>query len=187
MNVLIITAHPSPAGFTHSIAREYARGSQEKGNQTEITDLYNCSWSQDFLRFENPESLAPEVNRERWQNKIADADEIVFIFPLWWWDAPAILKNFFDCNFSSGFAYKYNKGLPVGLLKQRTARLFITCDAPALLYRIMGSPFRTIWMRGRLRFCGIKVKDFVIFDRMINRNAQDKERFLRKAYKIGRS
>jgi NAD(P)H dehydrogenase (quinone) len=33
------------------------------------------------------------------QAKITWADELIFIFPIWWGDAPAIVKNFIDCNF----------------------------------------------------------------------------------------
>jgi putative NADPH-quinone reductase len=39
--------------------------------------------------------------REHFQQKIAWADRLVFFFPLWWMDAPAILKNFLDMNLTS--------------------------------------------------------------------------------------
>lgn len=65
------------------------------------------------------------------QDKISRADEIVFIFPTWWVNVPAILKNFFDNIFTSGFAYRYNKGsmFPEKLLTGKTVRVFTTCDA----------------------------------------------------------
>jgi NAD(P)H dehydrogenase (quinone) len=43
------------------------------------------------------------------QEKILWADEIVLVFPIWWGDMPAIMKNWMDCNFMSGFAFKYEK------------------------------------------------------------------------------
>lgn len=55
-----------------------------------------------------------------------NADELVFVFPIWWGDAPAILKNFIDCNFHSGFAFRYENGRPIGLLKGKSARIIAT-------------------------------------------------------------
>jgi putative NADPH-quinone reductase len=60
------------------------------------------------------------------QEKILAANELVFIFPIWWGDAPAILKNFIDCNFHSGFAFRYENGKSVGLLKGKSARIIAT-------------------------------------------------------------
>jgi putative NADPH-quinone reductase len=39
--------------------------------------------------------------------KITGCDEMAFFFPVWWGGVPAILKNFFDSNLTSGFAFKY--------------------------------------------------------------------------------
>lgn len=64
----------------------------------------------DFLRFEEQSDLKqPNTTREALQAKIQAADEMVFIFPIWWVNMPAILKNFFDTVFTSGFAYRYKK------------------------------------------------------------------------------
>lgn len=186
MKKLIITAHPSSRGFAHKLAKEYERSAQESGFETEIIDLYNCPWCQDFLRFEYVRQLPSDVNREILQEKIIEADELSFFFPLWWWDAPAILKNFFDCNFISGFAYSYSSNLPVGLLKPRTARIFITCDGPSIFYRLLGNPFKTIWIKGRLNFCGVKVKTYLLFDRMRSRTQEEKKSWLQKVYSLGK-
>jgi multimeric flavodoxin WrbA len=48
------------------------------------------------------------------QRKVADADLVIFHFPVWWFSMPAILKGWFDRVFSRGFAYskgrKYGTG-----------------------------------------------------------------------------
>ena len=43
------------------------------------------------------------------QEKITTADELVFVFPIWWVNMPAILKNFFDTILTGGFAFQYVK------------------------------------------------------------------------------
>ena len=45
--------------------------------------------------------------RSALQEKIILADEVIFVFPIWHVNVPAILKNFFDTVFTSGFAYRY--------------------------------------------------------------------------------
>lgn len=182
MKTLILTAHPSSLGFTHQIAQRYAEGAKKSEREVEIIDLYKTQWQQGFFSFENLRELPPDESRKFFQAKILEAKELVFIFPLWWMDAPAILKNFFDNNFQSRFAYRYVKGKPVGLLTGKTARVFITCDNSIWIYRLILMPFRTIWILGRLRFCGIKVKTFRLFDRMLFRSHQEKEVWLRQVY-----
>lgn len=84
-NILIITAHPSSLGFTHKIADAYKMGSEEVGNTVEILDLYKTDLKQDFLKFENPRDMAnPDSVREIMHKKITEANELVFVHPMWW-------------------------------------------------------------------------------------------------------
>ncbi len=113
MNTLIITAHPSSKSLTRNIAETYKDHSEQEGRQVEILDLYTTELKQDFLRFESPKDFGKDETTLKMQQKIDWAEEIVFVFPVWWADSPAILKNWIDCNFTSGFAYKYINGRPV--------------------------------------------------------------------------
>jgi NAD(P)H dehydrogenase (quinone) len=53
--------------------------------------------------------LNEDPNRKLFQEKIKNSDELIFVFPIWWGNMPAIMKNFFDTNFEAGFAYKFQK------------------------------------------------------------------------------
>lgn len=186
MKTLIITAHPSKSGFTHGIAAEYEKAANEKGNEVEILDLYAEENKQDFLRFENIKEVPADPSVERMQAKIAESDELVFVFPLWWYGEPAIMKNFWDKNFTARFAYRYIEGKPVGLLKGKTARVFFTCDGPWYYQWLLLQPVRNIWWLTKLRFCGIKMKSFVVFSSMRTRDEKDRLKFLEKVYKLGK-
>jgi len=61
--------------------------------------LYKKENYQPYLEFQNMKVLNKDPNREKFQKEIKKADEIVFIFPIWWGNMPAILKNFIDTNF----------------------------------------------------------------------------------------
>lgn len=183
MNTLIITAHPSQRGFTHAIAETYAKKGEEEGRQIEILDLYTTELKQDFLRFEDVRDFGADETTKKIQQKIDWAEEIVFIFPVWWADAPAIMKNFIDCNFTTGFAYKYENGKPVGLLQGKTARIFATSGAPSFVYTFFPVSYKLLWEMLRLGFCGIKTTSIKVFGKMQERNDTDKKAMLDKEMK----
>ena len=180
MKTLIILAHPSKYGFARRVAQEYAKGAKEKGLEVEFLDLYQEENRQDFLNFEDIKKMPLDSTVARMQEKITLADELVFSFPLWWFAEPAILKNFWDKNMAARFAYHYVDGKPVGLLHGKTARVFITSDGPKLLHWLLLNPVKTVWWLARLRFCGIQLKSFVLFDNMRKRSEENKLEQLKK-------
>ena len=178
MKKLIILAHPSEYGFMRKSALAYAEAARQARHEVETIDLYNEP-RQDYLKFNHVRDIAADPLRDKYQAMISRSDEIAFFFPLWWIDAPAILKNFIDNNLTAGFAYKYSaNGKPIGLLSNKTARVFITCDGPLWLYRLFGIPFKIIWKMMILRYCGLKVSSFNIFDTMRNRSDDNKKELL---------
>jgi NAD(P)H dehydrogenase (quinone) len=190
-NVLIITAHPSSKGFTHKIAENYRQGALERGRDVKLINLYDQENRQDFFMFEDIRNAPLDSKKERIQGLVTWADELVFVYPLWWFGVPAILKNFFDVNFSAGFAYKYKKfpilkGVPVGMLAGKSARVFVTCDGPKILYKLIFTPFKISMKYFTLQFCGIKVRSFVIFDRMRWRDENQRNIWLERVKKMAK-
>ncbi len=110
MRKLVITAHPNPQGFTHKMAQRFIETSERHGHECFLMNLYDEKRRQEYLMLDHMNKPIPDHTREEIQQKITRADELVFIFPLWNFDAPAILKNWIDVNFSSGFAYRYKPG-----------------------------------------------------------------------------
>lgn len=176
MNVLIITAHPSKNGFTHRIAKAYSSVSKKNKSNVEILDLYKTKLQQKFLKFEDKRKMPQTKELKEIQKKISWADELVFVFPVWWSGAPAIMKNFIDTNLGSGFAFKYENGKVVGLLKGKIAKVFVTCDGSGLMYKMFLAP---VWKLGILKFCGFKVGSFTIFDKMIKMDESKRNEFLK--------
>ncbi|MDD2916982.1 MAG: NAD(P)H-dependent oxidoreductase [Candidatus Gracilibacteria bacterium] len=184
MNTLIITAHPSTKGFTHQLAAIYKELSETEGRQVEILDLYTTNLKQDFLRFEDMKEMKTlDETTRKMQEKVDWAEELVFIFPVWWADAPAILKNWIDCNFTAGFAFKYENGKPKGLLAGKTARIFATSGAPGFVYSLFPVNYRILWGMMRLGFCGIKTMSIKVFGKMEELNNDQKKSMLDKEMK----
>lgn len=183
MNKLIVLAHPSSKGTARQLALAYQQGAKAKGHQVKFIDLYREP-HQDFLNFESAKNLNTDQLEASYQNQIKWAQEISFFAPMWWLSFPAILKNFLDVNFSSGFAFRYtSSGRPLGLLKGRTARTFMTCDNSRFLYTILLIPHRLVWHLA-LGLCGIRHRHFNLFDHVRLRSQAEKDRWAEQVKQI---
>ena len=182
MNKLIITANPSSKAFTHQIANRLKELAIEKWDEIEILDLYKTELKQDFLSFEEPKDMWKDETTKKLQGKITWADEIVFVFPIWWWDMPAIMKNFFDSNFWAGFAFKYENWKAIGLLNDKIVRIVATSGAPSFFYKIL-LHIQIMWNMNRIAFCGMKLKSFKVFWN-IDSSKTDKEKYLKEVEKL---
>jgi NAD(P)H dehydrogenase (quinone) len=181
MYTLIIKAHPSSKGFTHIIADTYSKARIEAGHTCEIIDLYKET-RQDYLVFEDHhDQRVDQVElRTQMQERITKADELVFIHPMWWGIMPAIMKNWIDVNFTPGFSHKYENHKPIPLLKGKTARVFLTSDAPAYLYLLIGLPYKSIWSIITFGFVGIKTSSITLFGDMRDRSENKISKILKK-------
>ena len=111
MQVLIVYAHPSEDSFTRQVRDEFIRGLQASNHTYEISDLYRMNFQTDlseaeYLREANYQEelpLAADVLAE--QTRINRSEVIVFIYPVFWTEAPAKLVGWFDRVWTYGFAY----------------------------------------------------------------------------------
>ncbi len=85
----------------------------------------------------------PELTKE--MNKMAEADLLIFNFPLWWFGMPAILKGWVDRVLAYGFAYGGNYGMHAnGRFKDRKAILAVTTGSPQHFYTEKGVHKRSL-------------------------------------------
>jgi putative NADPH-quinone reductase len=136
--IALIQAHPDPAGghLCHALAQAYAEGAREAGREVRVIDVARLDFPllrspKDWNDGEVPASLRPAQDAIHW------ADHLVFVFPLWLGDMPALLKAFLEQIARPGFAFEKVEGNPLGrkLLTGRSARVIVTMGMPALVYR----------------------------------------------------
>jgi NAD(P)H dehydrogenase (quinone) len=156
-NVLIIYAHPDEASFNAAILQTVQTKLVAAGHTYTILDLYKAGYNPVLNKEELKGNMSEETKRH--QQQIQKATDIIFIFPVWWFRAPAILEGFIDKTFTPKFAYRFKPlfgkyGMPVPLLKDKSVLAFITHGAPAL-------PVKTLYVNvvkyrfllGFLSFC----------------------------------
>ena len=162
MNVLVVLAHPDPSSFNHALAATAAQAAREQGHAVVLHDLH-------AERFD-PVLPAAELSRDapldpwlrRHCDDLAAADGIVVVHPNWWGQPPAILTGWIDRVVRPGVAYSFvegdqGEGVPVGLLRARTAVVLNTSNTPAAREReVFGDPLGAIWKRCVFDLCGVK-------------------------------
>lgn len=198
MRILIVTAHPHAKSFTHKIADAYREGAVSAGHSVKMLDLYRTELQLDFLKPENQaEYRRNQPIRVALQEMVSEAEELVFIHPLWWGGQPAILKNFIDQIFTPGFAYRNPQQrklipkrlniAPARLLAGRQARLFITCDGQWWTNALRMMPYLLTWYFYVFRVTGIRLRSFHLFDFMKHRDDMTRAKWLAKVNRLGAS
>lgn len=163
MNILIVTAHPSPLGDTHTIAKTYADAKKDKGHVVQLIDLYAEEYRVDTLRFTNIREFVPSKVQLKFQEQLVWANEIVVVHPIWWGLPPSIMKSWTELTFWPRVAYRY---LPTGkvekMLTGKTAKIFATCGGPSWYYHFLFMPLLSFWRLCVFGFSGVDVTDVKI-------------------------
>lgn len=135
--ILIIDAHPdpSPERFVHALATAYLRGARGSERDVRVIRLADLDFPLLRSAHEWTDGTVPEAIAGA-QADIAWAEHIVFFYPLWLGDVPALLKGFLEQALRPGFALKYKGRYPKKLLTGRSARVVVTMGMPAFFYRL---------------------------------------------------
>jgi NAD(P)H dehydrogenase (quinone) len=192
MSITIILAHPDKGSFSHAISQTVKGVLQRDGYDVILHDLY----AEEFPSVLPAEELArepvlPPAIALQCQ-EIKTAEGIVIIHPNWWGQPPAILKGWVDRVLRTGIAYKFvgddkGEGIPVGLLKAKTALVFNTSNTPqARELSVFGDPLETLWKNCIFDLCGVKRFYRRNFGVIATSTAQQREKWLEEAQEITR-
>jgi NAD(P)H dehydrogenase (quinone) len=183
MKTLIVYAHPNIPEESHaSFTLKEMKAALDKAKiESEVIDLYAIKYDPVLHEDEHYASGKKNVSQQNqeFQSKVKNADSLVFIYPVWWADSPAILKGFLDRVFTSGFSFSYTEG---GLLKGKKAAVMISTGGDDKL------PGKII-KEYVLEWCGIETKVFQLLNARhlddsrkaeIQANVKKAVRFLKK-------
>ncbi|ALL68381.1 NAD(P)H oxidoreductase YRKL putative NADPH-quinone reductase Flavodoxin 2 [Paraburkholderia caribensis MBA4] len=122
-NILVVHAHPEPKSFCTALATAAVEEFEARGDTVVVSDLYAQKFnpvasSDDFRSRANPDYLVYSLEQRNAQehtslggdiktevDRVLAADTIVFVFPMFWFSTPAILKGWIDRVFLSGTFY----------------------------------------------------------------------------------
>ncbi|MBL8259755.1 MAG: NAD(P)H-dependent oxidoreductase [Candidatus Competibacteraceae bacterium] len=137
MNVLIVYAHPNPRSFNRAILDVVDVTLRDRGHATRVHDLYAMDYravldGEDLIRNwrgDLPADIRSEHEAMRW------AQKLVFIYPIWWFGPPAILKGWIDRVFSRTFAFDFGPEGMIGLLEHEKALILNTLGGDEATYQ----------------------------------------------------
>lgn len=131
---VIVYAHPYEKSFNHAILETMKEAITSRSEKYDIIDLYAEGFDpvyhpEELALFREGKYLDPKI--ERYQRMLKQASRVIFIFPIWWSDMPAIMKGFFDKAMLPGYAYSITDGKWIpGLDNVSQTIIITTSDAP---------------------------------------------------------
>lgn len=196
MHIYILYAHPNKDSFNREVLNAFTCGLKEAGHTCEIGDLYDMRFKSDmdavqYVREIGLDPNAPlplDIKSEH--EKIARSNALVFIYPLWWSDCPAILKGWFDRVWAYGYAYFYNTdGERKTIINPKKA--LVICSAGHTEEHLettgIACSMRKIFLEDRLMNVGFTDVKMEILGGMMPTDDSFRGKNLERVYHLGKS
>ena len=188
-HILMIQGHPdaSQRHLCHSLEDAYVQGATAAGHEIQRINVATLDfpilrsqleWEQGLL----PPSLAQAQAAIKW------AEHMVFFFPLWLGDMPALLKGFLEQVARPGFAFSREGKNPLANkgLTGRSARVVVTMGMPATIYRwyFRAHSIKSL-ERNILGFVGIAPVNETLIGMVGNMESEPAKKWLAKLENLG--
>jgi len=182
MNVLVIYTHPRRESFNRRLLGAVEHGLADAGHAVDVSDLYAENFQPamveaDFASFDG-QPMPPEILAE--QARVEWSDAMIFIFPVYWWSVPGMLKGWIDRVMSYGWAWIDPKNPDSGTLAHRKILVLATAGASARGFAKRGydTALHTQLNVGTWDYCGFKD----VTTRIFHEVALDMPESIRQAY-----
>lgn len=204
MNILIVYVHDEPSSFTAAMKNMAVETLSHQGHSVVVSDLYALGFSPvaqkwDFVTTTGEHfnymleqkhaanlemAFSPDIVAEI--GKIKAADLVMFITPIWWQGAPALLKGWLDRVLAMGFAWNTGLIYEKGLLRGKQAIVVGGAGGPAEFYQENGKHKATINQtlhplnHGTLAFCGLNVHEPFVALNVLGQDLAAREQTLKQ-------
>ncbi|WP_321431070.1 NAD(P)H-dependent oxidoreductase [uncultured Methanolobus sp.] len=190
MKISVILGHPYEKSFNHAVAGTAVETLYASGHEVFFHDLHKEGFDP-ILQGEELVTDCPEDSLVRSHcSEITEADGIIIVHPNWWGQPPAILKGWVDRVLRESVAYRFaenddGSGLPIGLLKARTAIVFNTSNTPEERENtVFGDPLERIWKDCIFDFCGVIDFHRRIFRTIAGSSENERDEWLDEVRKV---
>ncbi|WP_162946813.1 NAD(P)H-dependent oxidoreductase [Ruegeria sp. EL01] len=188
MHVLTILDHPDPNSFTAASAAQFIEGAKAAGHTAELADLhsegFDPRWSMADIDADSSSATPPDIAVE--QERIARADAICLVFPLFWWGMPSMMKGWVDRVWSWGWAYDQLDDPEKSLQKPRSGVLLVPAGARSDEMESAGyhQALETVWTRGTFGYFGLSPRRVEVLHGSTG-SAKRRQALLERSYDIG--
>jgi NAD(P)H dehydrogenase (quinone) len=188
MHVLIVLDHPNPASFSMAVAQHFKDGAEAAGHSVELADLnaegFDPRWSMADVERDPNAPLATDIARE--QERIARADAICLVFPLFWWGMPSVIKGWVDRVWTWGWAYDQLDDPELSLQRPRSGVLLVPAGARSDEMEAAGyrAALETTWIDGTFGYFGFSPRKLELLCGSTGSEARRKA-LLQRSYQTG--
>lgn len=157
MRALIVYCNPNPESYSAHLRDQVIAALD--GHEVKVIDLYAEGFDPVMSREERAGYHTPEANevpvaahieRLKW------ADTVIFVYPTWWFNVPAMLKGWLDrvmVPYATFILPDEDQPMRPQLTNIRTVVAITTCGARFLVSKIAGEPGRKTLLRGFRFIC----------------------------------
>jgi len=174
MKVVIVFNHPYAGSYCNAILEAVQTGLRKGNHETDVIHLDRDGFdpvmrAADLKAFRDQCPVDPQVLA--YTKRMAEADHLVFIFPIWWELMPALTKGFIDKVIFPGSAYGYtnqsNTRMQPLWTQIKGVTMITTMNTPGFLYRgIFGNAIQRAFLRGTFWKIGYKNRKWISFNRV---------------------
>ncbi len=186
MHIVIIFNHPYEGSYCNAVLRSVKTGLERAAHTVDTIHLDNERFNPvmtaaDLQAFRNRVPVDPTVIAYR--QRLAAADHLVFIFPIWWELMPALTKGFIDKVIFPGVAYDYTPrgyGMIPLFKKIRSITVITTMNTPGFLYRLVfGNAIRKAVITGTFWKMGYKNRKWINLSGVKQASEKKRSKWLR--------
>jgi putative NADPH-quinone reductase len=185
--ILIVVGHPHADSYCGALGQAYLRGAESGGHQAQLFVLGRMKFDA-ILREGYRREQVPEPDLVAARQALLASDHLVFVFPLWCGDMPAIMKGFFERVLQPDLLAIHAAGGKADwkVLKGKSARVIMTMGMPGWFYRwYFGAHALKLLRRNILHFTGVKPVRSIIYG-MIEAVSDDRRmEWLREVEALG--
>ena len=155
LRVLLVVAHPLDNSFAKAASARIRTTLERRGIEVDMIDLYADDFDPRLTSAERSSYFKSPYDSDAvagYVVRLRLAQKLVFVFPQWWFNVPAILKGFFDRVLVPGVAFdRASSGGPLIPRLTQVDALWVVSStgAPWWVTRLyMGDPVRRQIARG---------------------------------------
>jgi putative NADPH-quinone reductase len=188
MRFLVVYCHPVETSFCNALNRTVISALQQNRHEIRQLDLYADDFQPSLSRQERLDYFEQGRNQQNVQQYIDDlrwAEALVFIYPTWWFNLPALLKGWLDRVWLPHVAFTVT-GDPKQPLKPMLQNIRLmagvtTYGSPWWIAKWSGEPGRKTLFRGLKPLCSRHCKTlWLALYKMDSINNEQRAGFLSK-------
>lgn len=170
MRTVIVFNHPNEGSYCNAILQSVTKGLQKANREIDVMHLDNDGFNPamskaDLKAFVDHQPIDPQVID--YNERLKEANHLIFIFPIWWDIMPATTKGFIDRVLFPGVVYNHHPrgfGLIPLLTNLKSITIITTMNKPGIMYSLLiGNLIRKVMIRSVFNTMGYKNLHWISF------------------------